>query len=409
MTPTLNSVGELGIHQGTLEDLALKLIYLGRELMLDELAARLRVTFSVARDLFQSLRRAELCESIGMVEGIHRVTTTMQGRGRALELLSQNQYTGPAPVCLEDYVSRVRAQGVRNFPVQQESVERAFQHLVLPTRILRQLGIAAVSGTSIFLYGPTGTGKSSVAESIPSIYFDRVWIPYAVEIDTQIIAIFDPTIHKSIHEPETGDGDRRWVLCRRPRVTVGGELTIEMLDLQFNPVRKFYTAPVQMKANNGALILDDFGRQRIRAEELLNRWMVPLDRRLDFLSLVGGRKFEIPFELFVIFATNLDPTQLADEAFLRRIRNKVRLDNMDRTQFHLVFERLCRRFDLKCEPSVVDFLIDLITTEWKQPLRPCYAEDLVTQVLWTAQYDRRSPCLDRDALSEACRNYFLPP
>lgn len=401
------TVKESGVHHAFLEDLALKLIYLGRELMLDELAAQMHLSFSVVRELFQSLRKAELCEAVGMVEGVHRVIATDQGRSRAVELLNQNQYTGPAPVSLKDYVSRVRAQSVKNFPVHPESVQQAFEHLVLPNRILRQLGIAAVSGTSIFLYGPTGTGKSSIAEAIPAIYYDRVWIPYAVEVDGQIITIFDPIIHRPDETTEDSNGDGRWVLCRRPRVIVGGELTIEMLDLHFHPVSKFYAAPLQMKANNGALIVDDFGRQRIRPEVLLNRWTVPLDRGLDFLTLVGGRKLEIPFDLFVVFATNLDPAKLADQAFLRRIHNKLKLDNLDRQEFHRVFERLCARFDLKCEPNTVDFLIDLLATEWKQPLRPCYPVDLLNQVLWAAQYDGRPPRLDRDTLSEACRNYFL--
>ena len=165
-----------------------------------------------------------------------------------------------------------------------------------------------------------------------------------------------------------------------------------------------------MKANNGALIIDDFGRQRIRPEELLNRWTVPLDRRIDFITLLGGRKIEIPFDLFVVFATNLDPAaQLADEAFLRRLQNKIKIDNLEREDFHHVFERLCTRLGLKYERDLVDYVVDLITTEWKQPLRPCYPLDLVNHVLWTAQYERETPRLDRSTLAEACRSYFLAP
>jgi predicted ATPase with chaperone activity len=403
------TIEELGIHQASLEDLALKFIYLGRDVMLDELAGKLHVSYGVVRELFQSLRKAELCEGIGMVEGIHRVTATEQGRERAVDLLNQNHYTGPAPVSLNDYVSRVRAQSVKNFPVRPAAVQQAFEHLVLPNHMLRQLGTAAISGTSIFLYGPTGTGKTSIAEAIPAIYYDRVWIPYAVEVDAQIITVFDPIIHKPDETFEAGESDTRWVLCQRPRVIVGGELTIEMLDLQFHPVSKFYAAPLQMKANNGALIVDDFGRQRIRPEVLLNRWTVPLDRGIDFLTLVGGRKIEIPFDLFVVFATNFDPGQLADEAFLRRIHNKLKVENMDREQFQEVFVRLCGRFGLKYDTGIPDYLIDLLIKEWKQPLRPCYAVDVLNQVLWTAQYEGEPPRVDRDTLSEACRNYFLGP
>jgi len=294
-----------------------------------------------------------------------------------------------------------------NFPAGPALVEKAFEHLVLSGRILEQLGTAVVSGTSIFLYGPTGTGKTSIAEAISNIYDDQIWVPYAVEVDAQIITVFDPILHKPAEQPQGSDD--RWVPCRRPQVVVGGELTIEMLDLQFHPVSKFYAAPLQMKANNGALIVDDFGRQRIRPEELLNRWTVPLDRRVDFLTMLGGRKLEIPFDSFVVFATNLDPAQLADEAFLRRIQNKIKVDNLDREDFHQVFERVCQRLELNYERDLVDYVVDLVTAEWKQPLRPCYPLDLVNHVCWTARYKGETPRLDRETLGKACRLYFLTP
>ena len=403
--PAPQNIEDLGIRRSFIEDLALKHIYLGGELMVDKLAAQLRLSFKVVNNIFESLCGAELCE----VKGMRGVSATRQGRARALELLTHNQYSGPTPVPLKDYGNRVRAQSLKNFPVSRARVERAFEHLVLPGRTLKQLGAAVISGTSIFLYGPTGTGKTSIAEAVPSIYHDLVWIPHAVEADGQIITVFDPVVHKPEEKPEAADCDRRWVLCRRPRVIVGGELAADMLDLQFHPVSKFYSAPPQMKANNGVLIVDDFGRQRIRPEELLNRWTVPLDRRIDFLTFLGGRTLEIPFDLFVVFATNLDPAQLADEAFLRRVSNKIKLDNLNREQFHRVFERLCRPLELKCERSIVDDLIDHLTTQWKQPLRPCYPQDLLNHVLWTAQYEGRTPSLDLETLADACRSYFLTP
>jgi predicted ATPase with chaperone activity len=405
--PAPQTVDELGILRSSLEQLALKLLFLASELTLDKLARQLRLRLDVVNEVFQSLRKAELCEVKGVVGGVYRIAITQQGKTRALEALALNQYTGPAPISLKDYVTRVRAQSVTNFPATQALVEQAFSHLVLSNRILKQLGSAVVSGTSIFLYGPTGTGKTSIAEAIPSIYNDRIWIPYAVEVDSQIITVFDPIIHKVAEGPEGSDG--RWVPCRRPRVIVGGELSIEMLDLQFHPVSKFYAAPLQMKANNGALIVDDFGRQRIRPEELLNRWTIPLDRRVDFLTLLGGKKLEIPFDAFVVFSTNLDPAKLADDAFLRRIQNKIKIDNLDRDEFRHVFERLSKRLDLKFEPNLVDYLEDLVTTEWKQPLRPCLPRDLVNHVLWTAQFEGETPRLDQETLAEACRAYFLGP
>ncbi|MFB3924325.1 MAG: hypothetical protein ACE145_21605 [Terriglobia bacterium] len=407
--PLPQSVDELGIRKSSLEDLALKIVYVEGELTVKELAAKMRISYKAADELFQSLRKTQLLEVKGMVAGVHRIVASAEGRARASELFTVNQYTGPAPVSFKEYVGRVRAQSVKNFPVRQELVEHAFEHLVLTPQTLRQLGTAVVSGTSIMLYGPTGTGKTSIAESIPRIYHDRVWVPYAVQVDAHVIMVYDPIIHQSDDKAVTGDYDTRWVPCHRPRVIVGGELTIDMLDLQFHPVSKFYAAPVQMKANNGALILDDFGRQRITPEELLNRWTVPLDRGMDFFSLMGGRKLEVPFDLFVVFATNLNPSSLADEAFLRRIHNKIKIDNIDAAQFHLVFERVCKRYELKYDRPVVDSLIELLATEWKQPLRPCYPSDLINQVLWVSRYEGKPPQINRETLSQACHNYFLAP
>src|SRR4029077_1064340 len=200
---------------------------------------------------------------------------------------------------------------------------------------------------------------------------ENVWIPHAVENDGQIITIYDPLVHKKIDQPVERESDERWVLCGRPRVVVGGELTIEMLDLQFNPVTKYYAAPAQMKANNGLLIVDDFGRQRVRPEELLNRWVVPLDRNIDFLSLAGGKKIEIPFDVIVVFATNLDPAMLVDEAFLRRIQTKIKLDNVTDEHFHEIARRVCVDNRLEYQPAVVDVLIHTIRQELNQPLPPC--------------------------------------
>jgi hypothetical protein len=197
------------------------------------------------------------------------------------------------------------------------------------------------------------------------------------------------------------------VRCRRPRMMVGGELTIEMLDLQFNSSTRFYTGPVQMKANNGILIIDDFGRQRVSPEELLNRWVVPLDRRIDFITLAGGRKIEIPFDLLVVFATNLDPAKLADEAFLRRIQTKIKIDFMTPDQFREIFRRLCVKHDLHYEQTLADDLIRIIEQDRREPLRACYPRDILQQILWAAQYRQKKPQLDRKALEDACNNYFL--
>ena len=402
------TVKDTGIRKSLLEDLTLKILYLEGESSLRELAEGMRLSLAIVEEIFQRLRKDQLCEVKGMAGGVHHIAATSQGRARALELLSLNQYVGPAPVSLPSYVSRVRAQSVRSAEVRPADLQRKFEHLVLSNETLVQIGTAIVSGMSVFLHGPSGTGKTAIAETIPRIYLDAVWIPYAVEIDGQIITLYDAGVHEQIDSVVPNESDRRWLLCRRPRVVVGGELTVEMLDLQFNPMTKFYAAPIQMKANNGVLIIDDFGRQRIRPEELLNRWIVPLDRHIDFLSLAGGKKFEIPFDSFVVFATNLDPAKLADEAFLRRIRNKIKVDFVSRQQFHEIFRGVCRTFGLEYNDTLVEELINTLTTTLKEPLRPCQPRDIVQQIGWTARYEGREPRLDRSAVEQACRNYFLP-
>jgi len=402
------SIEETGIRKNLLEDLALKIIYRVGEISLNELARHMGLSYKIVEDLFQRLRRDQLCQVTGMVGGTHRVTASSGGKSRALELLAQNQYVGPAPVSLEDYVERIEAQSVRGIRIAPEDVTRAFEDLVLDGATLSQLGVAATSGRGIFLYGPTGTGKTTIAETLTRLFdHDPVWVPYAVEVDGQIITVYDPALHQRLEQSVDHEQDGRWVRCRRPRMMVGGELTIEMLDLQFNSSTRFYTGPVQMKANNGMLIIDDFGRQRVSPEELLNRWVVPLDRRIDFITLAGGRKIEIPFDLLVVFATNLDPAKLADEAFLRRIQTKIKIDFMTPDQFREIFRRLCVKHDLHYEQTLADDLIRIIEQDRREPLRACYPRDILQQILWAAQYRQKKPRLDRKALEDACNNYFL--
>ena len=404
------SIEDIGVRRNLLEDLALKVLYLVGEMSVRELARHMQLSLSVVEELFQRLRKDQLCQVTGMAGSVHRITTTSVGKSRAVELLAQSQYAGPAPVSLDDYVNRVHAQSVRGNKITAKDLNRTFEHLVLDTQMLNQLGTAALSGRAIFLYGPTGTGKTTIAETLTHLFEkDRVWLPYAVEVDGQIITVYDSVVHQKVEQPAGSEHDGRWVLCRRPRVLVGGELTIEMLDLQFNPSTKFYAGPVHMRANNGVLIVDDFGRQRISPEELLNRWVVPLDRRIDFLTLAGGKKIEIPFDLFVIFATNLDPAKLVDEAFLRRIQTKIKVSYVTPEQFREIFRRICLQSGLKYDAAVVDDTIQMIGLEYKEPLRACYPRDILQQILWEARYLQKEPRLNREAVIQACRNYFLAP
>jgi len=236
---------------------------------------------------------------------------------------------------------------------------------------------------------------------------DRVWIPHAVHTDGQIITVYDPHTHIKVNDVVSEGHDQRWVLCHRPAVMAGGELTIDMLELQMNPTSKFYSAPMQMKANNGVLVIDDFGRQRVRPEDLLNRWIVPLDRGIDFLTLAGGRKIEIPFEMFVVFATNLNPSMLGDAAFLRRIQTKIRVGEVAQRRFHEIFARVCDEYGVRYVPEIVDELISLIRNKYKEPLRACHPRDIVNQVRWSARFEDREPQLDRESVRRAVDAYFV--
>ncbi len=372
------SIGDMDVSQSILEDIVVKTLYLSGSLSVTELAEKTCLSFVVAEELIFRLRAEQLCQVTGMAGNVPKIAITSQGRTRALELLSQSHYTGAAPVSLESYVQQVRAQSVRNVDVHPADVERAFAHLVMDSDTLRQFGTALNSGSSVFLYGPPGVGKTTMAETLSRVLAkDAVWLPHAVEVDGAIITIYDPAIHKRATDLEPASRDERWVLCQRPAVLVGGELSGDMLDLQFNPITKFYVGPVQMKANNGVLIIDDFGRQRIRPEELLNRWVVPLDRRIDFLTLAGGKKIEIPFEMLIVFATNMNPADLVDAAFLRRIQTKVKIGAVSDEQFSEIFSRVAFDNKVQCDPGICDDLIEFIHGTLNQELRSCYPRDIV--------------------------------
>ena len=401
------TTAELGVRRAVIEELAVKTLYLGGTMSTRELARQMRVSMNVADELMGRMRSAQLCQVTGMTANLPTVVLTDQGRKRALELLSQSQYAGAAPVSLESYVATVRKQSVRNLVVRKADVERAFGELIIDAKVLGQIGTGLNSGASIFVHGPAGVGKTAIAETMSRVLAeDDVWIPYAVEVDGQMIAVFDPMVHKQVDTVEAETYDERWARCQRPSVLVGGELTIDMLDLQFNTTTKFYSGPVQMKANNGVLILDDFGRQRVRPEELLNRWVVPLDRGIDFLTMAGGRKIEIPFEMLVVFSTNLDPADLVDAAFLRRMQTKIQVSTATDEQFRLIFRRVATRRGLAVDEGALSDLIVSIR-DLHQELRACQPRDLVNQVCWAAQYEDRRPILDRSSLRVAVDAYFL--
>lgn len=402
------SIPDVGVRETTLEDIALKTLYLYGPFTVADLSDQTHVPYEVAEELFGRMRAKLLCEVKGIAVTVPEIAITNQGRARALDLLAQNQYAGAMPVSLASYVAQVKRQSMRHVKVQPADVERAFGHLVYDSEVLTELGTALNSGNAVFLYGPPGVGKTAAAVAMAQVFSEKdVWIPYAVEVGGQIISVYDPTIHGPVMNLNPEEGDRRWVRCRRPTVNVGGELTIDMLDLQFNPTTKYYDGPPQMKANNGVLVIDDFGRQRVAPEDLLNRWVVPLDRGIEFLTLAGGRKIEIPFEMLVVFATNREPKTVLDAAFLRRIQTKIRLGAITDEQYSEIFRRVARDRGLELDQTFLGELIDIIRNNLNEELRACQPRDLVNQVCWRAKYEGRRPVLDRTSLIQALKSYFL--
>jgi hypothetical protein len=316
--PAPRSVEESGVRRTLLEDLAVKVIAREREATTFTLGETLALPSRLVDEVFQKLRKSALVEVMGMSGSAYRMSLTSAGRERADDLMSQNSYVGPAPVPLAEYARRVQAQSIADDDVRPDGVRRAYADMVIDQDVVRQIGIAIASGTSMMLSGPSGTGKTSIAACIPRVFGRGVFLPYAVEVAGEIITVFDPGVHRPLDAELPADHDRRWAYCARPFVVAGGELTAEMLDLQYNPASGFYAAPPQMKANTGVFVIDDFGRQRMRPEELLNRWIVPLDRGVDFLTLHGGTKFAVPRRTSISVtrprATRRSPTRRSSAA-----------------------------------------------------------------------------------------------
>lgn len=413
------SVKETGLSIGFLSDMALKALYFEGALSGFALAEQLKLPFHhVTEVLLDFLKREQLCEIRGgdsLVSGSFQYAITGRGRERAREILLQNQYVGPAPVPLEQYAAVVRAQRIRDMVVGPQEVEEALAHLVLPQDLKERIGPAVNSGQSMFLYGLPGNGKTVIAEAIGNkMLRGEVYIPYAVEAGRQVITVFDPLTHSPIAPaPErletTGSQnrkDKRWVLCQRPVVVTGGELTMESLDLNYNEATKYYEAPLQMKANCGVFLIDDFGRQLVRPRDLLNRWIVPLEKQIDFLTLHTGKKIEIPFEELIIFSTNLEPTKLVDEAFLRRIRHKIPIPNPTFDEYREMFRRVCRQTRMAFDEDALVYLLENYYIKPKRGLRSCHPRDLVLEAQDIARYLGYPPRLTKELIDRACRAYF---
>lgn len=402
--PLPNSFADLGIPESLVLDLVLRRMLLEGYSNLQTLAAKLRLSMPIVDQTFRQMRQQQLVEVKGMVGNDYTFVLSQAGRNLASERFQITQYAGAAPVSLPEYFHAVKMQAAQ-VTIDRRILQNVFSDLVVPATLLDQLGPALISQNSIFLYGPTGNGKTSLAERMLRVYSDAIRIPYALEVDNQIISVFDPVVHRPLEE-DNPDLDPRWVLCRRPCIITGGELVPSMLELRLDEASGIYSAPLQMKANNGIFIVDDFGRQLMSPRDLLNRWIVPLDRRTDYLTLRYGVKFQIPFEVMVVFSTNLEPQDLADEAFLRRIQNKIFVEAVDAESFDEIFRRTVKHHNLTAESDSAEYLRGLCLDDGRTELRACYPGDICTILKSIGKYEKRPPVMTRTELERATKLYF---
>jgi len=402
--PPPETVEATGIPPALVQDLVVRRTYISGLSTLQGLGQALKLSPLVLETVFRDLRQQQLVEVKGMVGNDYNFTLTQAGRRLAMDRFQISHYAGAAPVSLKQYIRLTKAQAAK-VKVDRKILRQALSDLVLPDKLLDQLGPAIISQNSIFLYGPTGSGKTSLGERLLRVYQDAVIIPHSIEVDGQVIQMFDPVVHEPI-QSDTADMDPRWVVCRRPCVITGGELVPSMLELRLDEATGVYAAPLQLKANNGVLVIDDFGRQLIAPRELLNRWIVPLDRRVDYLTLRYGVKFQIPFELLVVFATNLDPRDLADEAFLRRLQNKILVEAVDSILFDEIFRRVTTARGIPVETDSSEFLRKICYEHGCVELRACHPADICAILVSISQYEGRPVRASHEDLERAASLYF---
>jgi hypothetical protein len=413
-TPT--SLEDTGLTAGQIEQLLVKTLHDG-ELTGLAVSDRMKLPYAILEPLIERLRGERLVEvrgAAGNSTSTYRYALTDAGRDRAQQYFEISRYVGAAPVPLASYVSYMTALAAARGYMDRERLTAGFSHLIISDKVLEQLGPAINAGKAVFLYGAPGNGKSVIAEGMGRTIGGDMHVPYAIDVDGQVMTMYDPITHHAI-EPEAATSsviapkpeDRRWVRITRPVVMVGGELTLDMLDLRFNPLSKFYEAPIQLKANGGVFLVDDFGRQRNRPQDLLNRWIVPLESRIDFLTLHTGKKFQVPFDVLTVFATNLDPESLADEAFLRRIPYKIPIVDPSVDEFTRIFELNCRRRKMRFHRVMVAYLQRRHYNPVGRPLRSCHPRDLLDQVTALCRYRGVEPVITRELLDAACASYFV--
>jgi hypothetical protein len=405
--PLPEEVRETGISEQFLCDLALKHVAMLPEPTTMAISERINLPRTLTEDLLQQLYREKLIEvKMQSAIGSTRYAMLDHGWDRLTRLLTISGYVGPAPVSLRDYSHMMKLQSIPSNTADMATVRQAFHDLVLPESLLQTLGCVINSRRSLFLTGLPGTGKTAVAERINGALEGGIWIPYAVEIDGQIIRVFDGHCHEPMPKEETPiDYDHRWVLIRRPLVVVGGELTLENADLTWSEAAKFYEAPFQMKSNGGTLVIDDFGRQRVAPQDLLNRWIVPLERRVDYLALHTGKKIEVPFEQLVVFSTNLDEKDLADQAFLRRMGYRARVEPPTPAAYTAIFKQQADRRGVAIEQPVLDHILMKYRVEHRQ-MKGCEPRDILDRATDICRFEGKGTHLTLQIVDIAWRNYF---
>jgi hypothetical protein len=419
--PSPKMVSETGLAVTFIFEMILRAIFNRGRLTGSELTNELKLGMGVLNPVLQHMRRQSLIDIVGQKgtgdASFEYELKPPKGPDALNEALNKTNYSGPAPVPFDDYVETIIAQTVRNFVCTRRTIHKAFGDLIITPEVLNEIGPAINSASSIFLFGYPGNGKTAVSERITRLMGDEIFVPYAVEANGAIIQLFDPILHQRV-EAAALDGlensilrdithDERYVRIRRPTIVVGGELVLAQLDLKYNAVGKYYEAPLQMKANGGILMIDDFGRQQIRPMDLLNRWIVPLEKRYDYLTTVTGTKIEVPFDQLLIFSTNLDPTQLADEAFLRRIKYKIEIRNPSESQYREIWTLVCKSRQVEYDDKAIDYLIEKWYKPAKRPFRMCQPRDILDQMISMSKYNMERVNFSPDLIDAACATYFI--